>query len=643
LIKNFVWITALFLSFTTLAQDPVYQSIDKTKGLLSNTIYDLFEDNIGRIWVAHEKGLSQYDGYRFKNYQNNQEQGLSLSNIMQDGRGRIWCQNFTGQVFYVEGDQLLLNTDLEPSGVFCKAAILSDSLLFIGHHNTIRIYNTYSKVLTEIPLENQTADQNAFATSTHYYFFNREEGKLTTIDLKGNTTTEDAPKQPYFYYLKSKHSSFYIPKFPTTGMSIIKKDDTSFQYHFPKNTLIQNTAELNDSTFSLMTSSGVYFLYDYATSANRNDTWYPNKNISCIMQDKEGNGWVGTLNEGILFIPSLKTKKKFASYTFTEIGIDKQSNELLLGSTNNEVFRYNTSTGTLKKLIQFNTVHEIKSIHHNHQNTLAIGSDRFYVVRDKQVIDQHEYSVKDIRQFSDGTYAISTSIAIALLPISKNSIYTKWPHRNNTNNKVIELTMKGVRTRAIEILNDTLYGATTQGLLSFNATQHDTIFYNGKHIMAADLHADKNKLYVATYSQGILLLEHGKITSQFTSKHKKMPAVYKIQVHKNMLWALTESDIRAFNLENHSMKIYDKANGIPTDDIRDFFILRDTLYLAGQGLIYLPISSIETKINEPTLVLNEMIVNGNKINANEALTLKSTQNDVALNFSVLSYNHLLSN
>ena len=60
----------LFLVFPDVnwGQNPYYYNIDRTNGLPSNSVYDIFQDSKGFMWFATGKGLCRYDGTTFKTY-----------------------------------------------------------------------------------------------------------------------------------------------------------------------------------------------------------------------------------------------------------------------------------------------------------------------------------------------------------------------------------------------------------------------------------------------------------------------------------------------------------------------------------------------------------------------------------------------
>ncbi|OWP86691.1 hypothetical protein BWK60_07470, partial [Flavobacterium covae] len=87
-------------------QNPFYYKIDQSKGLPSNSVYDIFQDQKGFMWFATNKGLCRYDGKYFLTYTNENQTSISGSCIQEDLYGRIWYSNFDGYLYYVENNQL---------------------------------------------------------------------------------------------------------------------------------------------------------------------------------------------------------------------------------------------------------------------------------------------------------------------------------------------------------------------------------------------------------------------------------------------------------------------------------------------------------------------------------------------------------
>ena len=88
------------------SQEFVSRNITQQNNLPSNTVYDIFQDSKGFVWMATENGLTRYNGIHFKSYENTAIRSQSMSHIIEDSKGRIWLHNFFGEILFVENDKL---------------------------------------------------------------------------------------------------------------------------------------------------------------------------------------------------------------------------------------------------------------------------------------------------------------------------------------------------------------------------------------------------------------------------------------------------------------------------------------------------------------------------------------------------------
>ncbi|RYY84940.1 MAG: hypothetical protein EOO15_18215, partial [Chitinophagaceae bacterium] len=151
-------------------------------GMPSTEAYDLLRDRNGHLWIAHNSGLSRYDGRSFVSYGNPLQNGRAVTDLCEDRQGRIWCHNFEGQIFYLEGQrlQLLEAYDFRKERFFPRTAIYDEELVatsvrgfFTCNTATLqaRLYPiTETTTLTVLP-------EGVLMISPGYGFFLYEKGK----------------------------------------------------------------------------------------------------------------------------------------------------------------------------------------------------------------------------------------------------------------------------------------------------------------------------------------------------------------------------------------------------------------------------------------------------------------------------------
>ena len=70
---------------------PFFDRFSKKDGLISNQVYSIKQDNKGRIWVACTKGIGNYTGLSFVNYDLSRFLGDDiLVGLTLDQQGKVW-------------------------------------------------------------------------------------------------------------------------------------------------------------------------------------------------------------------------------------------------------------------------------------------------------------------------------------------------------------------------------------------------------------------------------------------------------------------------------------------------------------------------------------------------------------------------
>ena len=72
-------------------------------GLSESSVYDIFQDSNGFIWITTDNGLDKYDGYGIKQYQHLNDDTTSIGQgqggaIFEDSKGNIWVSTANGAI-----------------------------------------------------------------------------------------------------------------------------------------------------------------------------------------------------------------------------------------------------------------------------------------------------------------------------------------------------------------------------------------------------------------------------------------------------------------------------------------------------------------------------------------------------------------
>jgi signal transduction histidine kinase/ligand-binding sensor domain-containing protein/CheY-like chemotaxis protein len=103
LLLLFLFSISISLAVSLQGQGYMVHHYSEPDGLASADVYDVVQDQDGRMWFATRAGISCYDGIDWKNYTvADGLPALSYNEIAVDKEGRVWALSFIhGSIFYV--------------------------------------------------------------------------------------------------------------------------------------------------------------------------------------------------------------------------------------------------------------------------------------------------------------------------------------------------------------------------------------------------------------------------------------------------------------------------------------------------------------------------------------------------------------
>ncbi|GAB4093252.1 sensor histidine kinase [Flaviaesturariibacter terrae] len=177
------------LLFLSLRLEAPAQELAEVRESPSTEVYDLLRDHNGHIWVAHNSGLSRYDGRSFVDYGNPLQNGRAVTDLCEDRQGRVWCHNFEGQIYYVAGQrlQLLAGYDFRQERFFPRIGVFGDELVATSVRGFFTC-NTRSLRPRYYPMSETTSltvlPQGVLMLSPGYGFFYYRQGRIRKLKTK---------------------------------------------------------------------------------------------------------------------------------------------------------------------------------------------------------------------------------------------------------------------------------------------------------------------------------------------------------------------------------------------------------------------------------------------------------------------------
>ncbi len=371
-----IWFLFLTLSLVH-AQEPVSIHLTEKDGLPDKEFYGVVEDSRGLIWFAGNKGLTRFDGKNYKTYSHPEKRGLSVFEIAVDKKDRVWCINISGQIFYVENDEMFLFKDLKVklNGHLPELNIYNDQLV-VSCYLFVEIFDLTTKTSFSQDKERyQEVYLNSFEVEgTVVYSYNNDfytlkngipelwqeipESFLTANrkDPFISTISRSFGKNQVLIYIKNKSNEI--------SFNILENEKWS-SIPFPKELeqLKIVTIYRIDDQFWLCTSKGIVVLQLNNKRLTIKKRLLQNYYISSVLKDRDKNYWVTTTSNGIFVLPNIyiETITTPSDSGNTRVLSSDGNSHLFIGTSSGKAFNYNTETSTIEelKIVGNNPVSEI--------------------------------------------------------------------------------------------------------------------------------------------------------------------------------------------------------------------------------------------------------------------------------------------
>lgn len=629
----------LFLSYICVSQNPYNITIDQTSGLPSNSVYDIFQDSNGFMWFATGKGLTKYDGNYFKTFTADFQTSKSGSCIAEDDFGRIWYANFDGFLYYVEKG-IIKALPQETSLGYYRFGIIKNEL-FLIQPNEVFVYDL--KTLT-VKYKHKISDKQitfCYATSEKFYVLG---DFLYEFGIKNAVKKYDLPNNFY--------KEIFTPLLNKLGQKLIinsKSTAVFFSFEnglFSKSNLknpadfTQNTA-ITDNAIWICSPNG---LYKNDLVSNQNKTYFFNQNISYIFKDKNNNYWVSTLNKGMLFIQDFSNNFIDLQPKPNSLALGK--NEIFIGSERDLIYKLNINNLQTEIIHQSKSNHTISQIFKDTINDkLFFNSFKFNILnKENKITNDYSIAIKDVKKVDEKYFSFAASGLLGIFYIDEN-LKSSWDYifEKNKNqafsgfNQSLLLTNTNGKSTEYNATNNTIYFATNNGLIAItNDGKSKEIKFKNKTIFLVKIQKYKDKIIGLSTSEKLYSINSNNEISEFNlpdfiAKEK----FSRFFIRNQFCYLFTENSVYEFDFESQKIqKILSISNNI---EVTDVVLKNNKLFFAtSKGIVIKNRNEIDN-FPKPTLIITEILINGNQIELNQVKELNPDQNDVEIHFSILAF------
>ena len=640
--------TLLFLLCCTTslmqAQEPVYVHFSEKEGLPDKEFYDIIEDSNGFVWLCADKGLFRYDGKEYKNYSNKQKRGLSVFNAQEDTLGRIWCNNISGQFFYIQNDELHLFIDLsnELKGQLVDFIVKKDyiwvftrsSMVYKIHLKTKHIddYKDFTRQVSGTPSK---LDQTIyFGNSDSIYSITPKnklqhkvavnlpsrdkEGRKIVIN-KGNIFNMDSLL--FFRQKRNEINTFF--QFKITDQQV--KNTNSF-HHIAKERIYNQF--VNNSEIWFATNSGVWVYTQRGKYFELTKRFLKNNHVTKIIKDSKANYWFITLNDGIYVIPNINietAKIADADKNIKSLDIINDST-LVFGNTNGNIGFYHVTENQVD-IIKLPTKDRVSVLkYHPKKKTVFISKD----------FGGFTFNTKSLKLEKIADFLTAKSLTL----LNNNDLL----YANNNTVKILRDTSSiliDMNNRTYDSYyspeNKSVYISFVNELLHYDSVWNSKpIRYKSKPIYGISITQTKNGLiWVATFKDGIFGIKNDSVVQHYTTANGLTSnKITKVKADQNQLWIALENSIQLLDVNTRKLQTLTKRDGVISYDISGIEILKNKVYFSSnQGLFSIHKEQPFKKEN-PEVYFNTVEINEKDTLITSNYTLKYNQNAIKIGFNV---------
>ena len=664
ILKKIIFLFLLSLSVFITAQQPVFTQLTEKDGLPDIEFYNIVEDNKGFIWLAADKGLFRYDGKKFKNYTHPDKRGLSVFGVKLDNQGRVWCNNISGQFFYVENDSLKLFKDIkqETNGELTNFIFFKEKLAVFYYREIMLIDVNNPDSVKKINDNLKTISTFKFEDEFSYIIGDK---KFTSLEGKSFTLKKKFKNKLYsdFFYINWNFISYKGRKFflglehlannvkKQNNRLVLETKDSLSEVQLPH--VLKYTPYINyfkdEGLLWIATENGV-FICDYMDrKIIIKDHIFKGKNVTKIIKDRNNNYWFTTLRNGIFIVPNIHLKE--LKLDFEDANITAMSkigeNRILFGSSKGslELVNINTKERTKFPTLRKNKIFAIEEINKNE----AIVSYGAYSV----IINTNDFTYKNTTNHSlngvkDFSYIDTNKILVACY----NSALEISFEANNSYEK--RLGVLRSYTTHYSKKDDKKYVGYVDGTRVYDDSKEIKILHGDREIFTVDIgETNDGTVWLSTFKKGILGVKDNDIYVNYNRDNGLLSNLTReIKGDGENLWISTTNGVQLLNTKTKKFRNLTRRDGINTYNITEIIPFEDKLFFSSnKGVIGVDRDKLFKKVNTLEFYFTDVSINDKVKEIKKEYNLKSDENKVHFKFQIngflseenVQYSYKLSN
>ena len=406
--KYFIIALQFFIYQTLFSQSFNFKNYTIAEGLPQSTVYTIFQDSKGFIWLGTQGGVAKFNGIEFENYsQKDKLADNHVFSIGEDNQQNIWTGHRYDGISCIKKNRILVFNDQEISSSICAVQQYSKGILALTKNGILfqlELVNDTIQLINKKLLNTTTSSSfHQLKTKDNLIYVCSDEG-LLEIDknlsikkhlFKGKKITD-------FCWDKERNMLLLFSNkiLLTNEESVLKKINLNEKY---------NRIAISEKETIYLThqSNGALIINDSRFQKLSVDNGLLSNNINTIFFDNEESLWLGFDGSGA----SQLVKAKFQSYgkqigiqnnLITSLMMDSKNRMWVIGDNKSIDLIYFDSSdiSRVNKVLNLNSklkfsISGLNDVHEDHLKNIWIASNNgAYVIDSSLKISKH-FTTKD--------------------------------------------------------------------------------------------------------------------------------------------------------------------------------------------------------------------------------------------------------
>jgi hypothetical protein len=614
--RVYIQIILLLFSVSLMAQKPLVRSFNSFNNFNASHIYDIEQDEDGFIWVASESGIFKFDGLIFRNI--SKENGLSnlkFTNLFLAENGTLWATQIDARTWRIDHDRLILQ---KTSKKWPTASM-------------IPMKSSFQMILDTLTFVTYGRDLYSFAHDTLVQY-----KRISVDQVLFNFVKQVHPKwqKKIGLYLQINKEKLFQPQKIRLGLLSQYSNDSSLllnignlqlynnkkaiKYRYNTN-IIHATLAVNDYLLISKQEGGILLYKNNSIQ----DTLLKGIIATSLFADKNNGIWIGTQNDGLLYMPSLDVVVYSPSNNNNMANITDIllfNNQIIALEEHNKISQLDkTNKRLLPKLVLPSKTKKI--IKPNRNTLIAFGDYNIIFIE----VFKNNFSIRKSITFNTPIYHTAL-FNDQLLIASINGIISY----SLIHDKIIDTILSNERINHLEVWNNKAYAGNNNGLWEISSNS-DLLKISDNSI--SHLNSFKKNLFVYYKNNNIEILS--------SNSNKIINLRYPIDVNHiskidSTIFISTKNGVKVLdNNYNYTTSFEFINRTIKNNKILKTYVINNTIYLLNNnGLYSFPLKTLDKYKPYPI----QIQTNNQSSFENNALTVKIDKDLKHLHFILSTFN-----